>query len=159
MGRVIQLKALNQIRQRAKKEGKVVVFTNGCFDLLHRGHVGYLERARALGDLLIVGVNSDKSVRKIKGRGRPIVAEGDRSLILASLRSVDYVIVFSDPTPARLIEAIRPDILVKGRDYKKREIVGWETVLKSGGKVLTLPLVKGYSTRKLIQRIRKRRFR
>ena len=157
MGKVIQLKTLLQIRKRAKRDGNIVVFTNGCFDLLHRGHVEYLNKAKTLGDLLIVGINSDLSVRKIKGRGRPIIREEDRSFLLGSLESVDYVVIFNEITPLKLIERVRPDVLVKGGDYRKREILGRETVQMSGGKVLTLPFVKGYSTRKLIKRIQRMR--
>lgn len=155
MGKIVQLKNLLQIRKRAKREGKVIVFTNGCFDLLHRGHIELLEKAKSLGDLLMVGVNSDHSVRKIKGKGRPIVQEEDRSHLLASLQSVDYVTVFDETTPEKLIDSICPDILVKGGDYKKEEILGRETVVRFGGKVLTLPLVRGYSTKRLIQKIQK----
>ena len=155
MGKVVQLKGLLQARKRAKREGKKVVFTNGCFDLLHRGHIEYLKKAKSLGDLLIVGVNSDHSVRKIKGKGRPLVREEDRSYLLSSLESVDYVIIFRETSPEMLIEKVNPDILVKGGDYKREVILGREAVQRSGGKVLTLPLVKGYSTRKLIQRIKK----
>jgi rfaE bifunctional protein nucleotidyltransferase chain/domain len=158
MGRVVQLKGLIRIRNKAKRERKKVVFTNGCFDLLHRGHAEYLKKAKSLGDILVVGVNSDPSVRKIKGKGRPITSERERSYLLASLASVDFVIIFQEQTPEKLISSIQPDILVKGGDYKKDEILGRKTVLGSGGKVLTIPFVKGYSTKKLIQRIQRRKF-
>jgi D-beta-D-heptose 7-phosphate kinase/D-beta-D-heptose 1-phosphate adenosyltransferase len=134
------------------------VFTNGCFDLLHAGHVRVLEQARRLGDLLIVGVNSDRSVRALrKGPGRPLVGERDRALLLAALASVDYVTIFGDPTPLRVIARLRPRILVKGADWGSSEIVGAELVRRAGGRVVRVPLVKGYSTSRLIARIRKGR--
>jgi rfaE bifunctional protein nucleotidyltransferase chain/domain len=157
MGKVVQINGLIRIRNKAKRERKKVVFTNGCFDLLHRGHAEYLKKAKSLGDILVVGVNSDPSVRKIKGKGRPIISHQDRSFLLSSLTSVDYVIIFHESTPEKLITALQPDILVKGGDYKKTEIVGRHTVLQSGGKVMTIPLVKGYSTKKLLQKIRSTR--
>ena len=155
MGRVVQLKSLVRLRNKARRERKKVVFTNGCFDLLHRGHIVYLKKAKRLGDFLIVGVNSDHSVRKLKGKGRPLVRQEDRSIILAALECVDYVIIFNESTPERIIEKIQPDILVKGGDYKLKEILGREEVKKRGGQVLTLPMVKGYSTKQIIKRIQK----
>lgn len=131
-----------------------IVFTNGCFDLLHPGHVDLLARARALGGLLVVGLNSDASVRGLKGPARPVVPWRDRALVLAGLSSVDYVTGFDEPTPLRLIEAVLPDVLVKGGDWPVESIVGREAVERSGGRVESLPLLPGYSTSSLIQRIK-----
>ncbi len=130
-----------------------LVFTNGCFDLLHAGHTQYLEQAKALGDILIVGLNSDASVRQLKGEGRPLVTENDRALMLAALQSVDFVVIFSQPTPYELIELVRPDILVKGGDWKPDAIVGADIVLAGGGEVLSLPFKAGLSTTSLVRRI------
>ncbi len=142
-----------QIRGRLRKEGKKLVFTNGCFDLLHVGHVRYLTRARALGDALVVAVNSDRSVREIKGEGRPILPEGERAEILAALACVDYVFIFDDPTPQRVIDAIVPDVLVKGADWGISEIVGRATVEGAGGTVRNIPLVEGASTTGIIRKV------
>jgi D-beta-D-heptose 7-phosphate kinase/D-beta-D-heptose 1-phosphate adenosyltransferase len=135
-----------------RKRGRAVVFTNGCFDLLHAGHVALLEAARAQGDFLVVGVNTDRSVRRLKGAGRPIVPLRERMEVLAALRSVDCVVPFAEETPARLIARLRPDVLVKGSDYKVPEIVGHDTVLARGGRVVTVPLRRGRSTSELIRR-------
>jgi D-beta-D-heptose 7-phosphate kinase/D-beta-D-heptose 1-phosphate adenosyltransferase len=130
-----------------------VVFTNGCFELLHAGHVDYLERARSLGDALVVGVNSDASARRLaKGRGRPIVAEGDRALVVAALESVDAVCVFDGDTPEQLILEILPDVLVKGSDYEPDEVAGRDIVRGRGGRVELLSLLEGRSTTSLIER-------
>lgn len=131
-----------------------LVFTNGCFDLLHRGHVSLLERARALGDLLVVGLNSDASVRRLKGPGRPLVPVEDRAYLLASLRPVDAVTIFEEDTPLALIRALLPDVLVKGADYRPDEVVGAEVVRAAGGDVHLLPLDEGRSTSGLLERIR-----
>jgi rfaE bifunctional protein nucleotidyltransferase chain/domain len=139
------------LRLRAK--GKRIVFTNGCFDILHAGHVKYLEKARSLGDVLVLGLNSDCSVKKIKGPSRPIVPQKDRAAVVASLGFVDHVVIFGDPTPLRLIKAIRPHVLVKGADWKVGKIVGADLVKSYGGKVVAIPLVKGRSTTGLIRRI------
>ena len=128
-----------------------VVFTNGCFDVLHRGHVTYLAQARDLGDCLVVGLNSDSSVKRLKGENRPINGEQDRALVLAALSFVDHILFFEEDTPQNLIEQVRPDILVKGGDYQIENIVGADCVLKNGGKVLTIPFVDGYSSTKIIQ--------
>ncbi len=133
-----------------------MVFTNGCFDLLHRGHVSLLERARALGDLLVVGLNSDASVRRLKGRGRPLVPEEDRAYVLASLRAVDAVTIFDEDTPLALIRALLPDVLVKGADYRPEEVVGAEVVRDAGGIVHLLSLEEGRSTSGLLERIRQK---
>jgi rfaE bifunctional protein nucleotidyltransferase chain/domain len=133
--------------------GGKIVFTNGVFDLLHRGHLEYLHEARSLGTLLIVGLNTDESVRRLKGANRPLVSGDDRAYALASLRFVDHVVLFDEDTPERLIEQLNPHILVKGGDYRPEEIVGYDHVTKNGGKVLALPLRDGYSTTGFIQTI------
>ncbi|MCU0607909.1 MAG: D-glycero-beta-D-manno-heptose 1-phosphate adenylyltransferase [Candidatus Edwardsbacteria bacterium] len=149
--KLIDLKALVALRARAT--GRTVVFTNGVFDLLHRGHVEYLEQARALGDVLVVGLNSDASVKRIKGERRPLCPQGDRAAVLSALACVDHVVLFDEDTPQRLIESLVPDILVKGADYSVEQIVGAETVLKNGGKVLPIELTPGRSTTDLIKTI------
>ena len=131
-----------------------LVFTNGCFDLLHAGHVEYLAQAQALGDLLVVGLNSDESVLRMKGAGRPIVPEADRAAVLAGLRSVDVVILFDEDTPLELIGALLPDVLVKGGDYDLDGIVGREVVEEAGGDVRVLPFVDGYSTTDFLNRLK-----
>ncbi|MBI5599074.1 MAG: D-glycero-beta-D-manno-heptose 1-phosphate adenylyltransferase [Deltaproteobacteria bacterium] len=150
MEKVITLKKL---LRELKGRGKKVVFTNGCFDIIHAGHVRYLKKAKALGDMLIIGLNSDSSVRKIKGEGRPIVNQKDRAEVLSSLAPVDYVVIFGGPTPIKLVEAIRPDILVKGADWKKGEIVGEGLVRSYGGRVSRIKLARGRSTTDIIRRI------
>ena len=137
-----------------RAEGKKVVFTNGCFDLLHLGHVDYLEKARHLGDALVVGLNTDASVRRLKP-GRPLQDELSRARILASLLFVDAVVLFDEPTPLELITLVEPDILVKGDDYPISGIVGHELVLARGGQVLTVPLVAGYSTTGIVERVQR----
>ena len=137
----------------ARAHGENIVFTNGCFDILHAGHVGYLEQARGLGQRLIVAVNADESVRRLKGEGRPINAEDRRMAVLAGLESVDWVLVFCDDTPERLLELVRPDILVKGGDYKKEEVVGWEIVEAYGGKVQALDFLDDCSTTAIVEKI------
>jgi D-beta-D-heptose 7-phosphate kinase / D-beta-D-heptose 1-phosphate adenosyltransferase len=129
-----------------------VVFTNGCFDILHRGHVEYLNASRRLGDRLIVGLNGDDSVRRLKGEGRPVNGFDDRAVVLAGLEAVDAVVRFDDATPLRLIEALLPDVLVKGGDYRPEEIVGAREVMEAGGEVVVAPLVPGRSTSEIIQR-------
>lgn len=132
-----------------------LVFTNGCFDLLHPGHVAYLHQARALGDALVVGVNTDASVRRLgKGAGRPLVAEDDRARVVAALASVDAVTLFDEDTPRDLVAALLPDVLVKGGDYARDEIAGREEVEAAGGEVVVIPFVEGYSTTELVGRIR-----
>ncbi len=139
-----------------KVKGTRIVFTNGCFDLLHIGHVRYLEKAKALGDVLVVGVNSDSSVRKLKGPKRPILPEEERAGILSGLGCVDYITIFSEMDPLKLITSLRPDVLVKGGDWTKEQTVGKEVVERSGGKVVILPFIKGASTSNLIYTILKR---
>jgi D-beta-D-heptose 7-phosphate kinase/D-beta-D-heptose 1-phosphate adenosyltransferase len=150
MGKVVTLKKLLTELSSTRKK---VVFTNGCFDVLHAGHARYLKKARSLGDLLIIGLNSDASVRKIKGTGRPIVAQKDRAELLSALEAVDYVVIFSGDTPLKLIEAIRPKVLVKGADWKSNDIVGADIVKANGGKVVRVHLAKGRSTTNIIEKI------
>lgn len=152
-GKIKTAKELVNIRQMLVNKGKTIVFTNGCFDIIHRGHVEYLLKARRYGDVLVIGLNSDESVARLKGSGRPILPQEDRALLLASLEMVDYVVIFEESTPLKLIKLIRPHILVKGGDYPFNSIVGREIVENSGGKVLTVPLVEGRSTTSIIQKI------
>jgi len=139
---------------REKRNGKRVVFTNGCFDLLHPGHIHSLEAARALGDFLIVGINSDESVRILKGQGRPLIPQDERAEILASLECVDGVVIFDELTPREVIAALLPDVLVKGSDWPGNQIVGREEVEAAGGKVVLIDNVPGYSTTEILQKIR-----
>ena len=139
---------------REKRNGRRVVFTNGCFDLLHPGHIGSLEQARALGDALIVGLNSDASVRQLKGPGRPVLPERERAEILAALESVDAVVIFDESTPREVIARLLPDVLVKGGDWPGDQIVGREEVEAAGGRVVSIPLVPGYSTTEILRKIR-----
>ena len=154
MGKVLPLSELTALRHRWKTEGKKVVFTNGVFDILHRGHLEYLAAAKALGNELIVGVNSDASVRRIKGPLRPVVPGEDRAFLVSQLVPVDAVCLFEQDTPFELIGALVPDLLVKGADWPVEQVVGKDIVEKSGGKVLTLPLVPQRSTSNIIARIR-----
>ncbi len=133
--------------------GKQVVFTNGCFDLLHSGHVRYLRQARAEGDLLVVGLNSDRSVRELKGPDRPLVSQEERAELLAALEMVDYVVIFDQPTPRELIQALQPRVLVKGGDWKREEIAGADEVEAAGGRVVIVPLIPGRSTSLLLEKI------
>ncbi len=154
MGQVISQDELISRVGRGKRNARRVVFTNGCFDLLHPGHIRCLEEARGLGDVLVVGVNSDASVRQLKGPDRPLILEQERAEILAALAAVDYVVVFDAPTPRELIARLLPDILAKGGDWGPDEIVGREEVEAAGGRVVSVPLAPGYSTTLLIDRIR-----
>jgi len=146
------LNAINNLKSEKKK----IVFTNGCFDLLHVGHIRYLSNAKKLGDFLIVGLNSDESVKILKGQNRPINQFEDRAMLLSALRSVDLVIMFEEQTPENLINKIVPDVLVKGGDYDIEDIAGYHTVIKNGGKVKTLDFYKGYSSTNYIKKINKR---
>ncbi|MEA4968836.1 MAG: D-glycero-beta-D-manno-heptose 1-phosphate adenylyltransferase [Bacteroidaceae bacterium] len=137
-----------------REENKKIVFTNGCFDIIHRGHVDYLSKAKDLGDILIIGLNTDQSVRKIKGNTRPIQDENSRAIILASMQFVDAIVFFFEPTPYTLIKEIQPDILVKGADYKKEDIVGYDIVSQRGGKVETIEFIEGYSTSNIERKIK-----
>jgi rfaE bifunctional protein nucleotidyltransferase chain/domain len=135
------------------RKSRTIVFTNGCFDLLHRGHIYYLARAREMGDLLVVGLNSDRSVARLKGEGRPVNHQIARAEVLGALGMVDFIILFDEDTPLELIRNVRPDILVKGGDYREEEIVGYREVTSRGGKVVTIPLLEGYSTTSLLNRL------
>jgi rfaE bifunctional protein nucleotidyltransferase chain/domain len=155
-GRVILgREELRRVREELRAAGRRLVFTNGCFDLLHVGHVRYLRSARALGDALLVAVNSDRSVRALKGAGRPVMSEGERAELLAALSSVDFVTVFDEESPRALIAELLPDVLAKGGDYALEEIHGREEVERAGGRVVALPFVEGASTTGIIERLRK----
>jgi rfaE bifunctional protein nucleotidyltransferase chain/domain len=153
VGKILTTEALLRKAQELKRDRRRIVFTNGCFDLLHPGHVAYLRKARQLGDVLIVGLNSDRSVREIKGEPRPILSQEERCEILSGLESVNFVTVFDDSTPQRLIQAVLPDVLVKGGDWEMNEVVGREDVEAAGGKVVLIPYEKGQSTSGIIKRI------
>lgn len=153
--KVMTSRQLAALLEAARKQKKRIVFTNGCFDLMHVGHTRYLQTAKQLGDLLVVGVNSDASVRSLnKSQDRPIVNEAQRAEVLAALGCVDYVVIFTEPDPLNLITALQPDVLVKGGDWAIDKIVGRDVVEQRGGVVKTIPLVPGMSTTSLIQRIR-----
>ncbi|MFQ5499622.1 MAG: D-glycero-beta-D-manno-heptose 1-phosphate adenylyltransferase [Candidatus Zixiibacteriota bacterium] len=147
---------ISRIVGRLRKEGTTIVFTNGVFDILHRGHIDLLSKAKALGDILIVGLNSDASVRRLKGKGRPLQSQADRAAILLALEAVDYVAPFGEDTPLKLIERIMPDVLVKGADYKISEIVGAELVHSYGGSVRRVRLTPGRSTSAIGRRLKRR---
>lgn len=151
-GKILSREVLLE-RHRRPRDHRLV-FTNGCFDLLHRGHVHYLREARTLGDVLVVGVNTDDSVRRLKGPGRPIVTQDDRAYVLAGVESVDAVTLFGEDTPARLIADLLPDVLVKGGDYRPDEVVGRDDVEEAGGELVILPFLEGFSTSRLVERIR-----
>jgi D-beta-D-heptose 7-phosphate kinase/D-beta-D-heptose 1-phosphate adenosyltransferase len=153
-GKIADLPTLLRRVARWRAKGESVVFTNGCFDLLHAGHIKLLERARAEGSRLIIGLNSDSSVRELKGSTRPVIPEGDRMQVLAALGCVDAVILFEEETPLRLIEAIRPDVLVKGGDYADHQVVGGDVVKANGGKVVLIPLVEGRSTTRIVSKLK-----
>jgi len=155
MGKIVSQDELILLIAREKRNGRRVVFTNGCFDLLHPGHVRCLAEARALGDLLVVAVNSDRSVRGNKGPERPLVPQNDRAEVLAALCSVDYVTIFDEPTPRDLIASVLPSVLVKGADWGLTEVLGREEVEAAGGRVVSIPLARGYSTTSLLEKIRK----
>ncbi len=152
--KILDCEQLQAVLESAKANGRRVVFTNGCFDIIHPGHVAYLEDAAARGDLLVVGINTDSSVKKLKGSERPINPENDRALLLAGLGCVDYVTFFAEDTPLELISALRPDVLVKGGDWPVERIVGHEVVLAGGGQVFSLPFREGYSTTRIIEKIK-----
>ncbi len=153
MGRVLSWEEARTEREAAREAGRTVVFTNGCFDILHRGHVDLLAAARGLGDLLVVGLNGDASVRRLKGAGRPLVPAGDRAAVLAALAAVDVVVVFEEDTPLELIRHLLPDVLVKGADYRRDQVVGAEEVERAGGRVELVPLTEGRSTTGLVRRL------
>jgi len=146
-------KDLKKVVERLKKEGKRVVFTNGCFDLIHVGHTRYLEEAKKLGDILIVAVNSDQSVMTIKGNKRPIIPEEERAEVLSALQCVDFVVIFHEPDPLNIISLLKPDVLVKGGDWSEDAIIGREVVESIGGKVVRIPEIKGASSSSIIDKI------
>jgi rfaE bifunctional protein nucleotidyltransferase chain/domain len=152
--KIINIPNAAQLVNQWKLQGQTIVFTNGCFDILHIGHVDYLEKARNLGDKLVLGLNTDHSIRRIKGETRPIVEQNARARVMAALGFVDAVVLFDEDTPLRLIQTIKPDILVKGDDYTIKNIIGADFVIENGGKVETIPLVKGFSTSNIIEKIK-----
>jgi D-beta-D-heptose 7-phosphate kinase/D-beta-D-heptose 1-phosphate adenosyltransferase len=156
MAKIIGREEIKRIRAELRKREKVLVFTNGCFDLIHRGHIEYLKKAKSHGDFLIVAVNSDSSVKKIKGKQRPLISLSDRLYILSHLVFIDFLISFDEDTPEHLIKTILPDVLVKGSDYKEKEIVGADIVKANGGKVITIPFIKGKSSSEIIEKILQR---
>jgi rfaE bifunctional protein nucleotidyltransferase chain/domain len=149
---LVSQRSVGTLVKRLRREGKRVVFTNGVFDILHRGHVDYLARAKKLGDVLFVGLNSDASTRRLKGAGRPIQSQGDRAAILLALEAVDFVVIFGEDTPEKLIRLVKPDVLVKGADYKLDEIVGADFVKSLGGSVRRIRLTPGRSTTKIAKK-------
>jgi D-beta-D-heptose 7-phosphate kinase/D-beta-D-heptose 1-phosphate adenosyltransferase len=157
LGQVVSIEELILHVAEHKRNGERVVFTNGCFDLLHPGHIRGFEAARALGDVLIVAINSDSSVKFLKGEDRPIIPANERAELLAALESVDYVVVFDELTPREVIARVLPDVLVKGGDWGEHEIVGREEVEAAGGSVVSIPLEPGYSTSAIIEKIRETR--
>ena len=153
--KIIPRKDIERVAKRWHRGRKKIVFTNGVFDIMHRGHVEYLQKAKKLGDLLVVGLNSDASVRRLKGKDRPLQKQQDRAIILLALEAVDFVVIFSEETPLKLIGQIRPDVLVKGADYTVSSIVGAEFVQSYGGKVNRIRLTRGRSSSKLIRLLKK----
>jgi len=151
--KIVSQRSLELSVKRLRKKRRRVVFTNGCFDIIHVGHVALLEQARALGDTLIVALNSDRSVRGLKGAGRPVVAQKNRARVLAALSCVDYVTVFNSPTPLELIKRLKPNVLVKGSNWKGKEIVGRDVVISNGGKIVRVPVLKGHSSTHLVSRL------
>ena len=150
-GKIKTREELQRLIHNLKRSGKRIVFTNGCFDILHVGHVRYLEEAKSLGDVLVVGINSDRSVRGLKGPRRPILSAEERGEILSGLGCIDYITVFDEPTPFQLISVLQPDVLVKGGDWTPEQVVGRETVEGAGGRVIILPFVEGSSTTSIIE--------
>ena len=150
---IVERKNIKELSEQIKSEGKSIVFTNGCFDILHSGHVFYLQKAKQQGDILILGLNSDASVRRLKGEKRPINSEIDRAIVISELKSVDYVVIFEEDTPQEIISLIVTNKLVKGGDYKKEDVVGKEIVEGNGGEVVIIPFVDGKSTTNIINRI------
>ncbi len=151
--KIVDFERIKSIADRFRFEGKVIGFTNGCFDIIHAGHVTYLEKSKNLVDVLIVGLNSDESVRRIKGQKRPINSEVDRAIVLAALQSVDYVVIFEEDTPLKLIQTIRPDVLIKGADWKNKGVVGGDFVKSYGGRVEFIDFLEGRSTTGVIERV------
>ena len=155
MGRTVSREELIALLGRAQRGSRRVVFTNGCFDLLHPGHIRTLEEARSLGDVLVVGLNRDASVRKAKGETRPVIGEDERAELLAGLEAVDFVVLFGESTPRELIAELLPDVLVKGADWGSNEVVGRQEVEAAGGRVVSIPLEPGHSTSGILEKIRK----
>lgn len=153
MDQILSLRAMQRRRAALRASGQRVVFTNGCFDVIHAGHVKLLQRARSFGDVLVLGLNSDASTRRLKGRGRPIVPAKDRAAVLAALACVDYVVFFDEDTPEAIIRALQPDVLVKGGDYRIDQIVGADFVRAAGGSVRRVRLLRGRSTSAMLRRI------
>ncbi|MFA5320264.1 MAG: D-glycero-beta-D-manno-heptose 1-phosphate adenylyltransferase [Candidatus Omnitrophota bacterium] len=151
--KVKDIAELAPLAAELKASGRKIVFTNGCFDILHYGHALYLQQAAALGDLLVVGINTDASVRRLKGKNRPVVAQQYRAALVAALQSVDFVVLFDEDTPYGLIKALKPDVLVKGGDWRKEDIVGSDIVEAGGGRVAALDFVEGFSTSSIIDKI------
>ena len=149
--KILDDKSLEEKLNLWRKEGKKIVFSNGCFDILHRGHVDYLSKAADLGDVLIIGLNTDASVKRIKGPSRPVNDEKARAVVLAALEFVDAIMFFDEDTPYNLIKNVQPDVLVKGKDYKAEDIVGYDIVTNKGGKVETIELVEGFSTTNILK--------
>ena len=152
--KILDDKSLEEKLNLWRKEGKTIVFSNGCFDILHRGHVEYLSKAADLGDILIIGLNTDASVRRIKGPSRPVNDEKARAVVLAALEFVDAIMFFEEDTPYNLINTVQPDVLVKGKDYKAEDIVGYDIVTNKGGRVETIELVEGFSTTNTINKMK-----
>jgi rfaE bifunctional protein nucleotidyltransferase chain/domain len=153
MDKIVSFSQIKILSQQYKNEGKTIVFTNGCFDLLHAGHVKYLNDAANFGDILILGLNSDQSVRKIKGEKRPVIQQNQRSQVMAALECIDHVVLFDEPDPGKLIHTICPHILVKGADWAEKDIIGADVVIKHGGQVQRITLEPDISTTKIIERI------
>jgi rfaE bifunctional protein nucleotidyltransferase chain/domain len=151
---IISRETIGEICNELRVTNKQIVFTNGCFDILHAGHVTYLEKAKRLGDILIIGLNSDKSVKRLKGESRPVNSEHDRAIVLSALKAVDFVVYFEEDTPLELIKIVKPDFLVKGGDYKIADIVGADIVQDKGGEVVVIPFVEGKSTTNIINKMR-----
>lgn len=152
--KILNKESLEEKLNLWRKEGKTIVFSNGCFDILHRGHVEYLSKAADLGDILIIGLNTDASVKRIKGPSRPVNDEKARAVVLAALEFVDAIMFFEEDTPYNLIKNVQPDVLVKGKDYKAEDIVGYDLVTNKGGKVETIELVEGFSTTNTINKMK-----
>ena len=154
INKIIEYEDIFSKIQLLKKKEKTIVFTNGCFDILHAGHVRYLAAAKAEGDILVVGLNSDKSVKLIKGNKRPVIKQEERAEVLAALQSIDYVIIFNEPDPLELICRIKPDVLVKGADWEEKDIIGADIVKKNGGRIVRISIVQDISTSDIIKRIK-----
>ena len=151
--KIVSLNALKKIIGGLRRNGKTIAFTNGCFDILHFGHVSYLEASKKRNRILVIGINSDSSIRKIKGPHRPIVGQKQRAALISALACVDYVTIFDEETPLKVISALRPDVLIKGADWKRKEVVGGDVVQANGGKVEFIRYVNGFSTSRIVQAI------